>query len=83
MKPVTTFRANDGTALLTEQEASRYLDTTYANIVSKLASDLITVDKYQAMKLYIDENLRRFAQAIDAKAELDMWQEYLAEREED
>lgn len=83
MKPVTTFRANDGTTLLTEAEASRYLDATYASIVSKLASELITVDKYQAMKLFIDENLPRFAQAVFAKAELDMWQEYLAEREED
>ena len=71
MHQVIKVMTDDGTMFNTEKEARRYLDKTYTELLCNIASQLSNITKYQAMKVFLDENGVLFEKMIALKRELD------------
>ena len=70
MYQVTKFVTNDGKMFDTEKDAKRYLDKQYTNLVCAIASQLVSLGKYQAIKQFLDERSEMFEEMLALKREL-------------
>lgn len=70
MIKVEMWKTLDGTMHKTAEEAKRYADAKYTHAVTSLAGILITLDKYQKIKTFIDQNLDRFVALSALKADM-------------
>lgn len=70
MYQVTKIVTNDGKMFNTEKDAKRYLDKQYANLVCAIASQLVSLGKYQAIKQFLDEHSELFEEMLALKREL-------------
>lgn len=60
MKKVTRVQTSDGVLHLDFDRAFHHADQRYGNALTKLAGELVRIDKYLDMTNFIDENLSRF-----------------------
>jgi len=68
MKRVVKFQAHDGSLHDSQREAARYTEVAYTNEVCKIAAQIVKLDfKYQAVKEYIDANLKNFTKLAELK----------------
>lgn len=72
MYKVTKVMTNDGEMFDTEKEAKHYLEARYADCLCKLASKLVSIEKYQPMCEFLDANIDTdlFERVKDLKKEI-------------
>lgn len=72
MYKVTKIITNDGHMFDTVKDAKHYLEVKYADYLCKLASKLVTIDKYQEMCEFLDTHINEdlFVQAQEIKREI-------------
>lgn len=60
MRSLIVYQTSDGQQFEHREDADRHADRRYGELVTKLAHELVQIDKYSRMALFIDENLDRF-----------------------
>lgn len=75
MKQVTRFQTIDGQLHESERAAKRYADCQYSEAVSRIAAQLVKVDKFQAMKDFVDCHLLEFVSLRALKADIEIVEE--------
>lgn len=72
MHKVTKIMTNDGHMFDTVKDAKHYLEVKYADCLCKLASKLVTIDKYQKMCEFLDTHINEdlFVQVQEIKREI-------------
>ena len=71
MYEVIKIMTNDGHQFDTEKEDKDYLEKEYTDLLCRICSKLIAIEKYQQMKEYLNENgvLEEFEKAMELKRE--------------
>ena len=72
MKAIVKIQTQDGKLHDTVEQARHHADVTYTNAVSVLAGQLVHLEKYQAVKTFIDENLSSFVALQILKNDMEM-----------
>lgn len=72
MYKVTKVMTNDGQIFDTVKDAKHYLEKKYADCLCKLASKLLSIEKYQPMCEFLDANIDGdlFEQVKELKREI-------------
>lgn len=71
MYEVVKVMTNDGHLFDNAKEAKEYLEEEYTDKMCRISSKLVSIEKYQEMKEYLDENLEVFLDVITLKKELE------------
>lgn len=69
MHTTITYVTHDGVIHRTERDAAKHLDAMYADILCKMAHQLVRLEKYTAACEWIDANLSSFARLAEIKAD--------------
>jgi hypothetical protein len=70
MKEIKAFITFDGKVHTSHSSAVKHLDAEYTSIICKIAAEIVSIDKYQDIKNYIDDNLLRFVSAHKIKTDM-------------
>lgn len=72
MYKVTKVMTDDGQMFDTVKDAKHYLEKKYADCLCKLASQLVSIDKYQKMCEFLDTHINEdlFIQVQNLKSEI-------------
>lgn len=60
MKYVKRIETRDGLLHKTEEDAERHADKVYGLALSKLAHEIVNIEKYSLLLDYLDRNLPKF-----------------------
>lgn len=72
MKHVTKVQTKDGALHNSPSDARRYAEKLYGEALSRLAHNLVQIEKYLAMQEFVDQNLEVFAELKALKADIAM-----------
>lgn len=72
MKTVFKVMTFDGKMHVTQKDAVRHVEAAYADKLSKIALQLVQIDKYVATGDYINDNLSLFVELASIKDDLVM-----------
>ena len=72
MYEVVKVMTNDGHLFDNSKEAKEYLEKEYTDLMCRISSKLVSIEKYQQMKEYLDSEgvLEQFEKALELKHEL-------------
>ena len=71
MYEVVKVMTNDGHQFDSAKEAKEYLEKEYSDKMCRISAKLVSIEKYQEMKEYLDANLEVFLDVITLKKELE------------
>ena len=70
MKQIQAWVTSDGKAHTSFEKAQKHADERYGNALTKLAHELLRLDKYLTMSEFLDKNLSRFKELTELRADI-------------
>lgn len=72
MRKISKIVVNNGKLFDTEQEARKYLDKAYADILCKISHNIVSAGKYGEIAEYINNNLSSFQELIQIREDMNL-----------
>lgn len=69
MDVVTMFKTSDGAVHDTLYKAAAHAENRYGDLLTKIATEAVRIEKYSAMVDFIDANLGKFSELLALKAD--------------
>lgn len=77
MRKTVQIVTDDGSTFISYMDAKKYLEVEYGKKLTKLASELLQIEKYLNMCEFLEVNLEKFHELLTIKEEFEQKEECL------